>query len=574
MIDKQLFALIGKNKKYIATTVTLMILSMLTNVGITACICWAVYLLINSTYSALIYPLATILFAVIVRYFLTVATGRVKDMSGRSIKKKLRTDVYNKVLQLGIKDSDSTLAGITQIALEGIEQLDLYYSTYLPQFFYSMIAPIVLFAICVFLHLPTAVVLLACVPLIPLSIVAVSKYAKKIFSKYWGKYTSMGDDFLDSVQGLKELKIFRADEQRHIRMNNSSEEFRKITMKVLVMQLASTTIMDVVAFGGAGVGIAVVIGALAGGVLNPAVALFLVLVSVEYFLPLRALGSAFHIAMNGASAGKKIVALMALQPDKWGSEQANGALQLDNVTFAYDSRPVLKNVSMQFGTKGMTALAGESGCGKSTVVNLLLGMIRADKGAVTMDGINIEEISRKSFYGRIASVSYNTYIFNDTVRTNFMLAKPDVTDEEILNALDRVNLRQFITDNGGLDRVINEDASNISGGQRQRLALAINLVADKDVYILDEATSNIDSESEDIIMNNIKELSHTKCVILITHRLANAVNADKIYFMHDGMVTEQGTHQQLMNQCGGYSKLYSSQLQLEQGYKFKGGKIS
>ena len=570
MFDRQLLKLIGGNKKYVAYTVLLMVLGMLANIGITASVCWAVYFLIEGYEPlAYIYPAITAVVAIIVRYVASRCTGSLKDMLGRKVKKDLRERTYDKILRLGVRSTDGmSMAGLTQVSMEGIEQLDLYYSTYLPQFFFSMIAPILLFCICVGIDWRTSLVLLACVPLIPVSIVAVSKYAKKIFAKYWGKYTSMGDAFLDSVQGLKELKIFKADAARHKKMNASAEEFRKITMKVLVMQLASTTIMDLVAYGGAGAGIALAIVGLMNG-LVPAAALFLVLVAVEFFLPLRSLGSAFHVAMNGASAGRKIISLLNVPDPVWGENEVKGTeLKLNGVTFSYDGkRDVLKNVSMTFPEKGMTAIVGESGCGKSTVVNMLIGAYRPKAGIVAVGGKPLESVTRESYYSHIASVSYNTYIFNDSVRANFELAKQNVSDEEIWAALEKVNLAGFIKENGGLDKVITEDANNVSGGQKQRLALAINLVANKDIYVFDEATSNIDIESEAIIMRNIKAMSAQKAVIVISHRLANVVPADNIYYMEEGEVKEHGSHAQLMAASGGYAKLFNAQKQLEEGYK-------
>ena len=571
MFDKELLRLIGPNRKYVVYTVLLMVLGMLANIGITASVCWAVALLIDGAQPlAYVWPAVALAAAIAVRYVASRCTGSLKDLLGRKVKKDLRERTYDKILKLGVRSTDGmSMAGLTQVSMEGIEQLDLYYSTYLPQFFFSMLAPVILFCICVGIDWRTSLVLLACVPLIPLSIVAVSKYAKKIFAKYWGKYTSMGDAFLDSVQGLKELKIFKADAARHVKMNQSAEDFRKITMKVLVMQLASTTIMDLVAYGGAGAGIALSVVGLMNGWLAPASALFLILVAVEFFLPLRSLGSAFHVAMNGASAGRKIISLLNVSDPVWGEKQVQGTeLKLNGVTFSYDGkRDVLKNVSMTFPAKGMTAIVGESGCGKSTVVNMLVGAYRPKAGSVTVGGLPLESVSRGSYYSHIASVSYNTYIFNDSVRANFELAKKDVTDEEIRAALAKVNLWEFIKENGGLDKVITEDANNVSGGQKQRLALAVNLVADKDIYVFDEATSNIDIESEAVIMENVKEMSRSKCVVVISHRLANVVPADNIYYMEEGQVKESGSHEALMQAGGGYAKLYTAQKQLEEGYK-------
>lgn len=574
MIDKNLLQLLGNNKKYIFYTVTLMVIGLFANIGITASICLAVHDTIHyqeysSGLTIYIWPLFIAIVCILIRYMTSRCVGDLKDVLGRNVKKSLREKVYNKIVTLGIRSTDEmSMAGLTQVALEGIEQLDLYYSSYIPQFFYAMLAPMILFVITVGIQWQVSLVLLCCVPLIPISIIAVSKWAKKIFAKYWDKYTSMGDSFLDSVQGLKELKIFSSDQMQHQKMNETSEDFRKITMKVLVMQLASTTIMDLVAYGGAGLGIAMSIYAMNHWNLSPEKALFLILVAVDFFLPLRAFGSAFHIAMNGASAGKKILSLLDQPDPAWGEEEVSQTdISLNDVTFSYDGkRDVLKDMTMHFDQTGMFGIVGESGCGKSTIVNLLFGAYRPQQGSITIGGKPLAAYSHKSYYSHLSIVSYNTYIFNETVRNNFLLARKDVNDAEINSALEKVNLLSFIQENGGLDKMITEDGSNISGGQKQRLALAVNLVANKDIYVFDEATSNIDIESEAIIMDNIKALSKEKCVIVISHRLANVVSSDVLYYLEDGELKESGSHNELMENNKGYAKLFTSQKQLEEGY--------
>ena len=569
MIDKELLSLLGGNRKYIAYSVIAMIFGLFANTAVTACICYAIGLAADGAAApSYVAPALIAALCIALRFCITKATNEFKNALGAHVKKDLRHRAYDKMLRLGVRSSDSaTMAGMTQVGVEGIEQLDLYYSTYLPQFFYSMIAPFILFAICAPIDWRTAVMLIVCVPLIPISIVAVSKYAKRIFAKYWGKYTSMGDVFLDSVQGLKELKIFKADARKHEQINASAEDFRKITMKVLVMQLASTTIMDLVAYGGAGAGIALAVSGVMNGA-DPIKALFLVLIAVEFFLPLRSLGSAFHVAMNGASAGRKILEILQAKEPEWGDGDIDDTTaQLRGVTFSYDGkRDVLKDVTMSFPRVGMTAIVGESGCGKSTVVNLLSGAYRPSEGEVLAGGKKLSEISRAGWYSHLAIVSYNSYIFNESVRDNFKLARPEVSDEEIYAALEQVRLAEFVKSGGGLDKVIAEDGDNISGGQKQRLALAVALIADKEIYAFDEATSNIDGDSEAIIMDNIRKLSKAKNVIVISHRLANVVPADNIYFMSDGEVKESGTHDELIAKGGEYARLFNAQKALEEGY--------
>lgn len=574
MIDKKLFGLLKDNKKYIFYTVILSVVGLFANIAVTASLCYAIKMCFefethSGGYLIFIKPLLIAFSAAALRYGATRLSGDLKDTLGRRVKKDLRQKVYNKILKLSVRSADDmSMAGLTQVAVEGIEQLDLYYSSYIPQFFYSIIAPVILFFITVGIDKQVAFTLLLCVPLIPVSIIAVSKYAKKIFAKYWGKYTAMGDGFLDSVEGLKELKIFGYDKAQHEKMNRNGEEFRKITMKVLVMQLASTTIMDLIAYGGAGLGIVLSIKSVVEKGLSPFSALFLILVAVEFFLPLRAFGSAFHIAMNGVSAGNKILSLLEKEEPTWGTEDIESSdIKIKSLTFSYDKkRDVLKNVSFDFPKKGMTALVGESGCGKSTVVNMLCKTFEAQMGEIIIAGKSIERLNREKLYSHLAVVSYNTYIFNDTVRNNFLTVNKNATEDEIFDALEKVNLLKFIKENGGLDMCISENASNISGGQKQRLALAISLVAKKDIYVFDEATSNIDIESEAIIMENIKELSKEKNVIVISHRLQNVVPADKIYYMEKGEVKESGSHSELMALKKGYAKLFNLQKELEKGY--------
>lgn len=568
MLDRQLISLIGEDKKYVALAVLINVFSMLVNTLITAAVCYIVYLVYGGERGiSYLLPALTVFLGALLRYLLMRASGECAARLGGSVKKTLRDKTYDKIMRLGVRSSgDMSVAGLTQISLEGVEQLDTYFSQYLPQFFYSVLAPVLLFAVCAFIDLSTALILLACVPLIPVSIVAVSKYAKKVFAKYWGRYTNMGDAFLDSVQGLKELKIFRADEARHRKMNQSSEEFRKITMKVLVMQLLSVTVMDLVAFGGAGAGIAVAISAGIKG-LEPAKVLFLILVAAEFFLPLRALGSAFHVAMNGASAGRKILQLLAIPEPEWGSEKVGDtSLRLQDVSFAYEGgKQALQGVNMSFPRRSLTAIVGESGSGKSTCVSLITGALRAQSGSVTVGGVPVQNLDREDYYAHLGVVSYNTFVFNASVRENFLMYAPGATQEQMFAALEEVDLADFVRAEGGLDKVIGEDGVNISGGQRQRLALAVNLLAQKSVYVFDEATSNIDGESEALIMAGIKKLAEKAVVILISHRMANVTCADNIYVLDGGRVAEEGTHEQLMQNGGVYARLFAAQKRLEQG---------
>lgn len=549
-----------------------MILGLLFNIGITASICGGIYILYqNLELINFLYVALGLLISIVGRLIITISTGKIKDKLGRDVKKEIRDKAYKKILSLGTRSQgDIKIAGLSQICIEGVEQLDLYYSTYLPQFFYSMIAPIILFIVNVFISWQVSLVLLCCVPLIPISIIAVSKYAKKVFAKYRGKYISMGDSFLDCIQGLKELKIYKADGIYSQKMHDKSEEFRKITMKVLIMQLASTTIMDLVAFCGAGVGIGLTIYLVVNTHLNPILGLFLILIAVEFFLPLRALGSAFHVAMNGVSAGKKLSELLGIDDVKWGKEQVDSTkITIKDVSYKYsDSNSLtLKHINMEFEPGKFTAIVGPSGCGKSTIVSLITGENIVTNGEILIGNKPIFTYSRNSYYSKIVLVSSSTYIFNDTIRNNFLIANEDVSDDEIIEAIKKVNLEKILTGDG-LENVINEDSTNISGGERQRLALAINLIRPKEIYIFDEATSNIDVESEAIIMENILEISKKHSVILISHRLENVKNADKIYYLEFGEILESGTHQELMKLNGEYSKLYLTQKELENGYKF------
>lgn len=513
--------------------------------------------------------LVTLAVVVVVRSLMSPLNSKLSFEASKQVKARLRTMVYEKMMRLGssYKEYFQT-SEVVQITTEGVEQLEIYFGKYMPQFFYSMLAPVTLFVIVGTMSLKVAVVLLICVPLIPLSIVAVQKFAKKMLAKYWGTYTEMGDSFLECLQGLTTLKIYQADERYAKRMDEEAEKFRKVTMRVLIMQLNSISIMDLVAYGGAAVGIILSILEYQKGVIGLAQCFFIIMISAEFFLPLRLLGSFFHIAMNGNAAADKIFRLVDLEEDQ-GEKSAemegeSDEIAFSNVSFSYEAKKkVLEGISFRAG-HGLTALVGESGCGKSTTTLLLMGDRRADEGQIFIGDMPIDKMDLKALRRKITRIRHDSYLFAGTIRENLLMGKEDATETQMKEALREVNLSDFVEKSGGLDFVLPEKASNLSGGQKQRLSLARALLHDTPIYIFDEATSNVDVESENDIMAVVRKLAKTKTVLLISHRLANVVSADQIYVLKDGMIVEKGQHEVLCKEDGYYHRLFRQQSALEQ----------
>lgn len=513
--------------------------------------------------------LVTLAVVGVVRSLMSLLNSKLSFEASKQVKARLRTMVYEKMMRLGssYKEYFQT-SEVVQITTEGVEQLEIYFGKYMPQFFYSMLAPVTLFVIVGTMSLKVAVVLLICVPLIPLSIVAVQKFAKKMLAKYWGTYTEMGDSFLECLQGLTTLKIYQADERYAKRMDEEAEKFRKVTMRVLIMQLNSISIMDLVAYGGAAVGIILSILEYQKGVIGLAQCFFIIMISAEFFLPLRLLGSFFHIAMNGNAAADKIFRLVDLEEDQGEkSAQMEGEsdeIAFSNVSFSYEAKKkVLEGISFRAG-HGLTALVGESGCGKSTTTLLLMGDRRADEGQIFIGDMPIDKMDLKALRRKITRIRHDSYLFAGTIRENLLMGKEDATETQMKEALREVNLLDFVEKSGGLDFVLLEKASNLSGGQKQRLSLARALLHDTPIYIFDEATSNVDVESENDIMAVVRKLAKTKTVLLISHRLANVVSADQVYVLKDGMIVEKGQHEALCKEDGYYHRLFRQQSALEQ----------
>ncbi|MBS6006234.1 MAG: ABC transporter ATP-binding protein/permease [Clostridium baratii] len=508
---------------------------------------------------------------IIVRFVFNVLYGYFSNKSSDVVKVKLRDMIYEKLLNLGLDyNKNLSTSSIVQSAIEGVEALEIYFGKYLSQLFYSLLAPITLFFVISFISFKAAVVFILCVPLIPISIIAIMKFAKRLLKNYWNNYSNLGETFLENLQGLTTLKVFNIDEIRHKKMNEEAESFRKITMKVLSMQLNSITVMDLIAFGGAALGSIVSLIAFKNGQINLGQTIIIILLSSEFFIPLRLLGSFFHVAMNGVAASDKIFELLdSKEREKNTIEDTSDLdkinINLNDVTFSYDNkRDVLKNISLNIKNKGFTAIVGRSGSGKSTIANLLLNTYEVNKGEIMFNNTNLNNISFDDIYEKIMLINTNSYIFNGTILDNLKIAKENLTDNEIQYALELSNLKSFVDGlEDGINTKVGEGGSLLSGGQKQRLALARAVLSNREIYIFDEATSNVDVESEEIILDAINKLAKEKTVIVISHRLANVKNADIIYVLDNGEIVESGNHVELINKENHYFNMIKEQEFLE-----------
>lgn len=568
MIDKRLIRTVRESKKYIAWNVIYQWISLVANITMMVSIADLLSRLFANTADRenFVCTVIVVAAAVGIRYFCAVQSAKMGYLSSKAVKKVLREKIYRKLLRLGSSYKEKAQTSeIVQISVEGVEQLETYFGAYLPQFFYAMLAPLTLFIVLGFVNVPAAAVLLVCVPLIPAAIAAVQTWAKKLLSKYWGQYTALGDTFLENLQGLTTLKIYRADDFKNDEMNVEAEKFRKITMKVLTMQLNSITIMDLIAYGGAALGIVMSVTQYSKGNVSLAGCLLIIMLSADFFIPMRQLGSFFHIAMNGMAAGQKIFRLLDLpEAEEKKADCPKGDIVCRDLHFSYDNdREILSGVNMTFKRGAFTAIVGESGCGKSTISAILTGRNKGYGGSVSVGETELSEIREADLMENITYISHQSYLFKGTVRDNLLMGKPDASDSELWEVLERVNLADFVRNEKGLDTGLSEKASNLSGGQCQRLALARALLHDSPIYIFDEATSNIDVESENDIMNEIQNLAESKTVILISHRLVKVVKADAIYVMVNGKIAESGKHRELLENKADYEKLWEAQQRLE-----------
>lgn len=570
MIKTRLVGLLSHAKKYIVYTILWQWAALLSQVVAVFTIANLLESVVYQTVTtALVYKsVITLVLVLMIRYRCEKMGARSSYLACVDVKRILREKIYEKMLRLGASYSEQVSSSeVVQVSTEGVEQLETYFGKYLPQLFYSLLAPVTLFVILCRISMKSSVVLLVCVPLIPISIVVVQKIAKRLLNKYWSIYTGLGDSFLENLQGLTTLKIYQADQKKADEMDVESQNFRRITMKVLTMQLNSTSVMDIVAYGGAAVGMAVAVSEFLRGNISLSGTLCIVLLASEFFLPLRLLGSFFHIAMNGMAASDKIFKILDLEEPKRGDKNLlDGALDIEikNVHFSYEeNREILKGINLNLPAGCFVSLVGESGCGKSTIAGILSAKNRGFTGEITIGGERLSEINESSLMERVVLVRHNSYLFKGTVEENLRMAKPEATKDELREVLEKVHLWGFLETQNGLLTELAEKASNLSGGQCQRLVIARALLKDSAVYIFDEATSNIDIESEELIMQVIHELAKTKTVLLISHRLANVVDSDVIYFLKDGEIKEQGTHEELMEINGEYRYLYESQMSLE-----------
>lgn len=571
MFEKRLFSLAPQATPYIMASVLFKWIALMANITVMWMLARILGGIVTNGLSAALavdalaqaaLPLAA---AIIVRAASIYLAQRAGDKAAFEAVRRVRSLVYDKLTALGPSYTETVpTAEAVQTSVEGATQLQVYFGGYLPQLFFAGLAPITLFVLLVGQAGLPAALLLACVPVIPVSIMMVMRNAKKIGAEYWGSYVDLGGMFLEAVQGLTTLKVYQADRSWHERINAESERFRTATMRLLVMQLRSICVMDLVVYMGAALGIIVAALQLASGKISFEAAFLIVFLSQEFFLPMRRLGSLFHTAMNGMAASRRMFSILDTPEPERGDVELDGRgdIELAGVSYAYGDRTVLDSASATIAHGSLVALVGESGGGKSTLAGIIAGRKGAYRGSVRIGGVELCDATAASLMRAVTLVPTNGYLFAGTLRDNLLLAQPNATDTELMDALGRTRVAAFVQADGGLDMVINEGGTNLSGGQRQRVCMARALLHDSPIYVFDEATSNVDAASEAAIGEVIASLAGDHTVIVVAHRLSTIVDADQILVLERGRIAERGTHGELLADMGVYARMWNSQEQL------------
>ena len=578
MIDKRLLQYFSEAKKAIARVVGLKCILLVLNSLATGLLVYALRLFFTENHwqrpLSLVLLISFLIYGI--RFFVAKKEVRLAYQASASVKETMRNRLFQKLMCFGVHYKERLRsAEAVQIIGEGIDQLEIYFSAYLPQFFYSMIAPVFLFFVIGSMSWTVAIVLLIGVPMIPLAIALIQTFAKKTFAKYWTEYTDVGDEFLENLQGLTTLKIYGTDAYRHRKMEKSAEAFRVQTMRVLTMQLNSIIVMDFVAYGGAAIALVVCLKACMAGRLDFFDALFILLLSADYFLPMRQLGSFFHIAMNGMAAADRMFDLLALEEEEDGHmamADAADELTARDLVLSYDGeKRALDKLSFKVKGPQLVGIVGPSGSGKSTLAAVLSKQVKGYEGSLAFCGVELSDTKEKSLLDHVTYLGAESYLMGTSVRELLAMANPGASEAAMWDSLDRVNLKDYFEAEEGLDTAIQSGGSNLSGGQRQRLSLAMALLHDTPIYIFDEVTSNIDVESEEKIVGEIRALAETRLVLFISHRLANVKEAGRLLVLDGGHLVEEGRHDELIQRGGMYRNLWQTQAELEQ---YRGGEVN
>ena len=504
----------------------------------------------------------------VVYYGATTGDNYFSHKISKQVRNTLRKEIYNKVEKLSLNYTEAVNTGsLLVMNSSSIVNIEFYFNKFVPQMFATLFIVLSSFVIYGKIHILLFIAMLLLYPLIPVSIMIIIKKSKKANKKNFSDFLSLSEVFYDRLSGFTTAKIYGKEDNVASDVDTRSAKYRKSTMALLRHQLNSINVMDAITY----ISIFVLSIIAIFAVKDQKLIVFVIVASLECFKPLRALGGLFHISMKGNVELDNIYKLLdhpEQEKDETIEVEAGKNIVLNNVSFSYGEETTLENINMLFKPGTKTALVGESGSGKSTIIKLILGLNSNYSGSIKYDNFNIDTIPTREMSKITTLITNDSYLVKGTVREHLSVRK-NITEEEMYNALEKVNLKDFVEEHGGLDYELTIGAANLSGGQRQRLLAAKAILKDSYLYILDEAVSNIDDYSKEIVLNAFDSIKEGKIIIVISHDLETIVNADNIYVLKDKKIIEEGTHAELIEENSLYRKLFTDQQQLKSKFLAK-----